>query len=82
MFHSGFDNGEYQNLFIDHTQAESVIADKWVAAVKFVGSTRGGKQVAEICGRHMKKGAFELGGSDAFIVLEDADLDLATTKAM
>ncbi len=50
--------------------------------MKFVGSTVGGKTVAEVCGRHMKRGAFELGGSDPFIVFEDADLDLATTKAI
>ena len=47
-----------------------------------MGSTFGGKAVAEVCGRNMKRGAFELGGSDPFIVFEDADLDLATTKAI
>lgn len=50
--------------------------------MKFVGSTVGGKKVAEICGRSMKRGAFELGGSDPFLVFNDADLDLATTKAI
>jgi succinate-semialdehyde dehydrogenase/glutarate-semialdehyde dehydrogenase len=53
-----------------------------VRAVKFVGSTAGGKRVAELCGQSMKKGAFELGGSDPFIVFKDADIDLATTKAI
>ena len=48
-----------------------------MASVKFVGSTTGGKRVAELCGRAMKKAAFELGGSDAFIVMDDADLELA-----
>ena len=38
--------------------------------------------MAEVCGRSMKKGAFELGGSDSFIVYEDADLDLAVSKAL
>ena len=47
-----------------------------------MGSTAGGKKVAEIAGRAMKRGAYELGGSDPCIVLEDADLDLATTKGM
>jgi succinate-semialdehyde dehydrogenase/glutarate-semialdehyde dehydrogenase len=51
-------------------------------AVKFIGSTPGGKKVAEVCGKNMKKGAFELGGSDPFIVFEDADIDLATSKAI
>jgi len=50
--------------------------------VKFVGSTNGGKKVAELCGKHMKRAAFELGGSDPFIVLEDADLELASSKAI
>ncbi len=38
--------------------------------------------MAEICGKNMKRGAFELGGSDPCIILKDADLDLATTKAI
>ena len=38
--------------------------------------------MAEVCGRAMKKGAFELGGSDSFIVYEDADLDLAVSTAL
>lgn len=50
--------------------------------MKFVGSTQGGKKVAELCGKSMKRGAFELGGSDPFIVLDDADIELATTKAI
>ena len=59
-----------------------LIKDKRLQSVKFVGSTEGGKKVAELCGRHMKKGAFELGGSDPFIVLEDADMELAVAKAL
>jgi succinate-semialdehyde dehydrogenase/glutarate-semialdehyde dehydrogenase len=59
-----------------------LIQDHRVRAVKFVGSTSGGKNVAEACGRAMKRSAFELGGSDPFIVFDDADLDLATTKAI
>ena len=50
--------------------------------MKFVGSTVGGKKVAETCGRAMKKGAFELGGSDSFLVFADADIDLAVSKAI
>lgn len=59
-----------------------MISDHRVRSVKFVGSTYGGKNVAELCGRHMKRGAFELGGSDPFIVFDDADLDLAASKAI
>jgi succinate-semialdehyde dehydrogenase/glutarate-semialdehyde dehydrogenase len=50
--------------------------------MKFVGSTEGGKKLAALCGAHMKKGAFELGGSDAFIVCNDANIDVATDKAI
>jgi succinate-semialdehyde dehydrogenase/glutarate-semialdehyde dehydrogenase len=53
-----------------------------VRSIKFVGSTAGGKKVAEIAGRAMKRGAYELGGSDPCIIFEDADLELATTKGM
>jgi acyl-CoA reductase-like NAD-dependent aldehyde dehydrogenase len=47
-----------------------------------VGSTAGGKNVAELCGKSMKRGAFELGGSDPCIIYNDADLELAVTKSI
>lgn len=47
-----------------------------------MGSTEGGKKIAELCGKAMKKGTFELGGSDPFIVMEDADIELAASKAV
>jgi len=78
---AGFDEGEYQNLFITNEQAERVLSDKRVRGVKFTGSTVGGKAVAEIAGRNMKQGCYELGGSDPFLVLDDADLDFAVDKA-
>ncbi len=54
-----------------------IIADKRCQAVKFTGSTQAGVKVAELCGRHMKKGHFELGGNDPFLVLRDADIQKA-----
>lgn len=51
---AGFNEGQFQNLFISNEQAANIIADKRVAGVKFTGSTNGGKQVAEVAGRHMK----------------------------
>ena len=51
---AGFDEGEYQNLYITNEQAEKVLSDKRVRGVKFTGSTTGGKAVAEIAGRNMK----------------------------
>jgi len=61
-------------------QAEKVLSDKRVRGVKFTGSTRGGKAVAEIAGRNMKPGCYELGGSDSFIVLDDSDVQFAVEK--
>jgi succinate-semialdehyde dehydrogenase/glutarate-semialdehyde dehydrogenase len=81
LFHdAGFDQGEYSNLYIDNEQAASAIADKRIRGLKFTGSTRGGKQVAELAGRHMKQGCFELGGSDPFVVLDDSDVGFAVEK--
>jgi len=78
---AGFDEGEYQNLYITNEQAEKVLSDKRVRGVKFTGSTPGGKAVAEIAGRNMKQGCYELGGSDPFIVLEDSNIEFAVNKA-
>lgn len=47
-----------------------------------MGSTEGGRKISELCGRNLKVGAFELGGSDPFIVLDDADLNLSVEKAI
>ena len=47
-----------------------------------MGSTAGGKNVAELCGKSMKRGAFELGGSDPCIIYCDADLELAVNKSI
>lgn len=81
FFECGFDQGEYQNLFMTNEQTEKVISDGRLRGVKFTGSTRGGKEVAAIAGRNMKQGVYELGGSDPFIVCKDADMELAVNKA-
>jgi len=66
-----------QNLFISHEQAAGVISDPRVRGVTLTGSTRAGRDVAATAGRHLKKMVMELGGSDPFIVFDDADLEQA-----
>ncbi len=74
---SGLEAGIVQNLFLTDAQAARVIADSRVRGVTLTGSARAGREVASAAGRSLKKTVMELGGSDAFIVFEDADLDRA-----
>lgn len=75
----GLPDGLVGNLVIDIPDVERVIADRRVGAVTFTGSARGGSAVASVAGRYIKKTVMELGGSDAYIVLDDADLDHAAS---
>ena len=74
---SGFPAGVFQALLLSAAETQKLLDDPRVAAVTLTGSERAGSQVAEAAGRRIKKWVLELGGSDAFIVLEDADLDTA-----
>jgi benzaldehyde dehydrogenase (NAD) len=60
---------------------EALVTDPDVAMISFTGSTTVGRRVGELAGRHLKKVALELGGKNALIVLDDADLDLAVSGA-
>ena len=83
VFHkAGFPQGVFRALMIRASQVARVIEDKRVAAVTLTGSEPAGRQVASTAGKVLKKSVLELGGSDAFIVLEDADLDLAVQGAI
>jgi succinate-semialdehyde dehydrogenase/glutarate-semialdehyde dehydrogenase len=77
MFDAGAFPGVYTNVFISNEQAATVIADDRVRGVALTGSERAGSAVAAEAGKALKKSTMELGGSDAFIVLDDADLDFA-----
>jgi succinate-semialdehyde dehydrogenase/glutarate-semialdehyde dehydrogenase len=83
VFHkAGFPDGVFRSLMIRASQVARVIEDKRVHAVTLTGSEPAGKQVASTAGNNLKKSVLELGGSDAFIVLEDADMDLTVKSAI
>ena len=72
---AGAPAGAYTNLLISHKQVNRVIDDPRIKGVALTGSVEAGKSVATRAGQNLKKSTMELGGSDAFIVLDDADLD-------
>ena len=79
---AGAPDGAYTNLFISKEQVAQVIEDPRVRGVALTGSEAAGAIVAAQAGKNLKKTTLELGGSDAFIVLEDADLDKAVKHAV
>lgn len=79
---AGFPENVFRALMINASQVKSVIEDSRVHAVTLTGSEPAGRQVAATAGGCLKKSVLELGGSDAFIVLEDADLDLTIEGAV
>ncbi|WP_363466599.1 NAD-dependent succinate-semialdehyde dehydrogenase [Halogeometricum borinquense] len=74
---AGYPEGVFQTLMIGSSKVDSVIEDDRVRAVTLTGSGPAGRAVAETAGRNLKQTVLELGGSDPFIVLDDADLDAA-----
>ena len=74
---AGFPEGLFGNLNADNEMVAGVIEDPRVAAITLTGSMRAGAAVASIAAKALKKSLLELGGSDAFIVLADANIDLA-----
>jgi succinate-semialdehyde dehydrogenase/glutarate-semialdehyde dehydrogenase len=74
--------GLYTNLLISHKQTEKLIGDKRIKGLSLTGSEVAGAIVAAEAGKHVKKSVLELGGSDAFIILEDADIDKAVEWAV
>src|SRR5712692_5869049 len=76
---AGFPEGLLRTILVAGAQVEPLIADDRIRAVTLTGSSVTGARIAELAGRALKKSVLELGGSDPFIVLADADLDAAAT---
>jgi len=79
---AGVPTGVFDVLHIDNDQAAAVLKDPRVVAVTLTGSERAGRSIAANAGGQLKKAVMELGGSDAFVVLDDADLDKTVAAAV
>jgi succinate-semialdehyde dehydrogenase/glutarate-semialdehyde dehydrogenase len=83
IFHgAGVPADVFQNLFAEVEDVPLIIGHRGVAGVTFTGSVRGGRQVATLAGEHLKKCVLELGGSDPYLILEDADVELAAERCV
>ncbi|HXX76928.1 MAG TPA: aldehyde dehydrogenase family protein [Ktedonobacteraceae bacterium] len=78
----GLPEGAFRTVLVPGSETRHLIEDRRVAAVTLTGSDVAGMAVASASGHSLKKHVLELGGSDAFIVLEDADLDAAAQMAV
>ncbi len=79
---AGAPEGLFRTLVIDHERADALMNDERIVAATLTGSDRAGVAIASAAGSHVKKVVLELGGSDAFVVLADADLDAAAELAV
>ena len=79
---AGVPGGVYTNLFLSNDQSGSLIDDPRVKGIALTGSEVAGEALASRAGKNLKKSTMELGGSDAFIVLDDADLEHAVAMAV
>jgi succinate-semialdehyde dehydrogenase/glutarate-semialdehyde dehydrogenase len=77
---AGFPEGVFQTLLVGPGAVEGIIADRRVRGVTLTGSDLAGSKVAALAGRELKTAVMELGGSDPFLVLDDADIDLAVAE--
>ncbi|MEY4902668.1 MAG: hypothetical protein RLZZ292_483 [Bacteroidota bacterium] len=79
---AGYPEGVFQSLIMDVDKVEQVISSNLVQGVMITGSEQAGSAVGALSGKHIKKSILELGGSDALIVLEDADMTRAAKNAL
>jgi len=78
---AGFPEGVFQSLVMDNRDVERIIQSDIIQGVALTGSEYAGSHVGSIAGKHIKKTVLELGGSDPFIVLSDADVEKAAKTA-
>jgi succinate-semialdehyde dehydrogenase / glutarate-semialdehyde dehydrogenase len=74
---AGFPENAFRSLLLDSSRIEPVVAHPAIRAVTLTGSTPAGRSIASMAGRYLKKSLLELGGSDPYIILEDANLGYA-----
>jgi succinate-semialdehyde dehydrogenase / glutarate-semialdehyde dehydrogenase len=79
---AGLPTGVYTNLFLSNEQVGMLIDDPRIRGVALTGSERAGEALASRAGKNLKKSTMELGGSDPFLVLEDADLEHTVKMAI
>lgn len=79
---AGFPEGLFTTLLVDASAVPRLIRDERIAAVTFTGSTPVGRSIASLAGQALKKQVLELGGSDPFVVLADADVEAAAAVAV
>jgi succinate-semialdehyde dehydrogenase/glutarate-semialdehyde dehydrogenase len=79
---AGLPEGCFQNLYLTDKQAGTAIRSRHVRAVTLTGSVRAGKAVAKQAGAHIKKTVLELGGSDPYLILADADIEHAASQCV
>ena len=78
---AGFPKHIFQNLRIGHDEIKEILENPLVRGVSLTGSEKAGAEVASLAGKNIKKSILELGGSDAYIVLDDADFEEAAKEA-
>jgi len=79
---AGFPEGAFRTLLINNKQVAAAIRNPLVTAVTLTGSTGAGRSIGQLAGKYLKKSVLELGGSDPYLILEDADLELAVEKCV
>jgi len=82
LHRAGFPEGAFQTLLISSKKIEGILGDDRVRAVTLTGSEPAGREVGATAGRNVKTSVLELGGSDPFIVMPSADLDVAVENAV